>query len=414
MSFKSGKSVSNVYQNTRILEEYRDRCYVNNVLCQFSSDYYGKLKMVLSIPLIILSSVMTILNSSELNSASSTDSMRKGTQILNIILNTFTIILISLGNTLKYNEKESNFRVLAIKYNKLCHIFEDNLVYSASKISHGTIFELITEYDNLNETLEYSFPEHIKNKVKKIYKGNRTLPNILNCETDFIRSIENIGVNDDIIDKYKNVAYATQDAQATQATRDINSDDVLLKTQQHRFSRENSADKQFKRALNFINGGSNGSNRVDGSYIKKKTQQYYNDTDVSPKINYNTTRRISSPYLSKCESPFVKHYRKRKTSITMEELYNTEDGEIKVNKKPEPIRYTEDSSDNENRRGILSKTPSDKSNNNDDSSDNDSKHVSINISETPTNKSIINNTILNKYNSIDIDNNLSSNFINTI
>ena len=45
--------------------------------------------------------------------------------------------------------------------------------------------QIIADYDNLHENLEFSYPIHIKNKIKNKYYGKRTLPNILNCEIDF-------------------------------------------------------------------------------------------------------------------------------------------------------------------------------------------------------------------------------------
>lgn len=191
----SSKSLNYIVKNTRILEEYRDKCYVNNVLCQRSSEYYSGLKMLISIPLIVLSSIMTVMNSAELNSSSLDNNYMRVVKILNIILNSFTVLLISFNNTFKISEKHNQFRLLSIKYIKLCHVLEDNLVYSIHQISHQTIFELIVEYDNLNETLEYNFPEHVKRAVKKMYLNKKTLPNILNCETDFVHNTESIQHN---------------------------------------------------------------------------------------------------------------------------------------------------------------------------------------------------------------------------
>lgn len=182
----SSLNMNYVLKNTKILEEYRDKCYVNNVLCQRSSEYYGRLKMLISIPLIVCSCIMTVMNSTELNSSNLNTNFMRIVKILNIILNSLTVLLISFNNTFKISEKHNQFRILSIKYIKLCHVLEDNLVYSINNISHQNIFELVVEYDNLNESLEYSFPDHIKRAVKKLYVNKKTLPNILNCETDFV------------------------------------------------------------------------------------------------------------------------------------------------------------------------------------------------------------------------------------
>jgi hypothetical protein len=39
----------------------------------------------------------------------------------------------------------------------------------------------------LNESLDFPFPNFIKNRVKKVYSGKKVLPNILNCEISFVK-----------------------------------------------------------------------------------------------------------------------------------------------------------------------------------------------------------------------------------
>lgn len=158
---------------TKLLEEYRDKCYVSNILCQLSSEYYSRYKNVFSIPLILSSSVMTILNSSDISS--------ENMKIANVVINGSTVLLIALMNNFKFVEKQNNFHGVGIKFNKLTHHIEDKLTYNIRDVSSDVINSIIKEYDTLNEMLEYSFPESIKNKVKEMYKDTKTLPNILNC-----------------------------------------------------------------------------------------------------------------------------------------------------------------------------------------------------------------------------------------
>ena len=164
------------------LQEYRDKAYIMNILCLKSSDFFNLLKNILSVPLILSSSVMTILNSSDLPS--------NHMKIANIVLNGSTVILLSVINNMKLTEKASLFKSLSIKYNKLCHNIEDKLSISLSEIKPDHIRIFIKEYDDLNELLEYSIPNHIKTNVKNNYLNIRTLPNILNCEIDFCKKIQ--------------------------------------------------------------------------------------------------------------------------------------------------------------------------------------------------------------------------------
>lgn len=164
-------------KKTIILEGYRDKCYVNNILCQMSFEYYNRIKSIISVPLILSTSVMTILNSSDIKASDM--------KIANIVLNGLTVLILALVNNFKFAEKASNFRSLSLKYNKLCHIIEDKLVYDIDNVSNDVINDIIKEYDSFNELLEYPFPNSIKNTVRKTYKNKKSLPNILNCTTQF-------------------------------------------------------------------------------------------------------------------------------------------------------------------------------------------------------------------------------------
>ena len=103
----------------------------------------------------------------------------------NIIVNASTVFLMSTYNNLKINEKITNFRALQIKYNKLTHVIEDKLCNEIETITKEDIRNIISEYDNLYEQIDFQFVSFINEKVKKIYYNKRTLPNILNCEISF-------------------------------------------------------------------------------------------------------------------------------------------------------------------------------------------------------------------------------------
>lgn len=162
----------------KMLEEFRDKCYISNQLCQITSEFYGRIKSIISIPLILSSSIMTILNSS-------TDIPADHLKYSNIVLNASTAIILSMMGNFKINEKQALFRTIGQKFIKLLHSIEDTLTYDTKDINKELIKTYVKEYDALNEMLEYPFPEHIKRKVRLSYKGKRTLPNILNCETEF-------------------------------------------------------------------------------------------------------------------------------------------------------------------------------------------------------------------------------------
>ncbi len=89
--------------------------------------------------------------------------------------------------TVMNSMNESNSNEIDIKMNKLTHKIEDFLSIDLESTKIEDIRAIINEYYSLNESLDFPFPNFIKNRVKKIYSGKKTLPNILNCEISFVK-----------------------------------------------------------------------------------------------------------------------------------------------------------------------------------------------------------------------------------
>ena len=157
-----------------LLVAYRDRSYVYAVLCNRSFEFFSFIRSITNIPLILISSVMAIMNSSSFDA----ESMK----LYNIIINSLTALLLGLISNFKLAEKDADFKKLGQSMTKLCHQIEDDLNNNLEFITVDEIRQRVKEYDSLIETLDHSFPSFIKNKVKDMYKENRTLPSCLNCE----------------------------------------------------------------------------------------------------------------------------------------------------------------------------------------------------------------------------------------
>ena len=165
-------------EQIKLLESYRDKAYITSILCSQSAEHFSFLRSIVNIPLILSSSTMTVLNSmSEGN-----DNKMK---FANIILNAWTSLILSLVGNFKLPEQFTNFAQSQLKFNSLCHQIEDRLSIDLENTNIEHIRAIINDYDALYEQLDYSFPNFIKNRVKKIYFGNRTLPNVLNCQQVF-------------------------------------------------------------------------------------------------------------------------------------------------------------------------------------------------------------------------------------
>ena len=83
-------------EQIKLLEGYRDKAYICNILCDVSFNYYSFIKTLINLPLILSSTIMTVLNSSDFDPMT----MR----IPNIILNASTSLILSLINNYKLPE----------------------------------------------------------------------------------------------------------------------------------------------------------------------------------------------------------------------------------------------------------------------------------------------------------------------
>jgi len=178
-------------EQIKLLENYRDKSYVSSILCEECSIFYSRIKNIVNIPLILSSSIMTVLNSGSFDP--------NEMKIPNIVLNAATALLLSLINNFKLPEKIQNFKNIGIKMNKLCHAIEDKLSNDINNCNHELIRQFINEYDTLNENLDYPYIEYVKNSVKKRYLNKRVLPNALNCEESFTIINPNNVISDVII-----------------------------------------------------------------------------------------------------------------------------------------------------------------------------------------------------------------------
>jgi hypothetical protein len=161
-----------------LLKSYKDKSYIMGVLCEKSFEHFNFIKSICNIPLILISSVMAILNSSSFDG--------NEMKIPNIVINSLTAMIIGIINNFRINEKESNFKQLSCKFMKISHSIEDKLHNHLETLSSSDISNQIKEYDNLIEQIDFTFPTAIQKTVKKLYKNKKQLPAILNGDMDDI------------------------------------------------------------------------------------------------------------------------------------------------------------------------------------------------------------------------------------
>ena len=162
------------------LKQYRDRCYINSLLCEASYNFYNFINNILLFPTILGSSILTCLNSSNIDS----DRIK----YTNIIINGTITIILAITTQYKIHDRISMFKNYQSKYTKLNHHIE-SIINSKSDnaISSEDIIAIVNKYDSLVDELSFTYPNHIRNKIiKKYQKTNITLPNSLALDASVV------------------------------------------------------------------------------------------------------------------------------------------------------------------------------------------------------------------------------------
>ena len=148
-----------------------DKTYITTVLCDLSYNHYNFINNCIMLPTILGSSILTIMNSSEID----TNTMK----IINITLNGLNTLILAISTNYKLNDRINNYKTNKSKIIKLQHIIE-SFILKNETITPAILEGFIAEYDKIYEELIFGFPHHIKIKVITKYQGKKSLPNSLN------------------------------------------------------------------------------------------------------------------------------------------------------------------------------------------------------------------------------------------
>jgi len=96
----------------------------------------------------------------------------------NIFLNVMTMLLVSLSNYIKINEKCEILKINRDKFIKLYNLIEKRKY--TDDITVDFIDVVITNYDNIIDNINFSFPVFILKKVRSNYAEKKTLPLFIN------------------------------------------------------------------------------------------------------------------------------------------------------------------------------------------------------------------------------------------
>ena len=147
-----------------------DKAYITNILCELSYNYYNFINNCIMLPTILGSSILTILNSADIDNSKM--------KIINITLNGLNTVILAISTNYKLNDRINNYKINRTKIIKLQHIIESFMLKNET-ITPALLEGFINEYDKIYDDLLFGFPHHIKIKVISKYQGKKSLPNSL-------------------------------------------------------------------------------------------------------------------------------------------------------------------------------------------------------------------------------------------
>ena len=144
-----------------------DKTEALTLLTTKASSYWSFVSFCFQLPMVITSSAMCIINSI------STDA--NVIKIPNIVVNAVSVLLISVSNNIKANEKYETFKKLSQSYLELSQEL-DSLEETDISVEDYKLF--ILKYDNLIKNTSFEdIPNNIKNNVAKSYvSAGRNIP----------------------------------------------------------------------------------------------------------------------------------------------------------------------------------------------------------------------------------------------
>lgn len=159
------------------LQSYLDKCWVSSVLCNYHYDFYNKISMIVMLPTIIGSAILTCLNSSEIPN----DVIKW----INISVNGANTLIIALTTNYKLQDRLTTYKTLYNKYQKLSHKIE-TCINNSNEITDKILDEIINEYDSLQNDNDYGYLSSYKKKIIEKYGKTKVMPNSLQLEGDLV------------------------------------------------------------------------------------------------------------------------------------------------------------------------------------------------------------------------------------
>jgi len=154
----------------RFLDDKLDQTFIYSTMLHKAERFNNHMKMRFKMPIILTSSSLSIINSNF-----DGETMK----IVNIIFNILTSVLLSMTSAWQFEARENEFRSSKQKFIKLSCEIEGKLL-SSEKIDPSYVNNVIERYNSIEENLDYEIPSFIMSSTRERYKGEKTLPIIIN------------------------------------------------------------------------------------------------------------------------------------------------------------------------------------------------------------------------------------------
>jgi len=145
------------------LQKLLDKSECLVLVCSSACNYWSFIKFLFSIPLVLTSSAMCIINSISEDAAIM--------KIPNIVVNAVSVLIVSLNNSIKASEKAEQFKKLGQSFMTLTQeidAFDDENVITAEKYNM-----LLLKYDNLINDCDFEdIPTRYKLSASKAFNAN--------------------------------------------------------------------------------------------------------------------------------------------------------------------------------------------------------------------------------------------------
>jgi len=145
------------------LQKLLDKSECLVLVCSSACSYWSFIKFLFSIPLVLTSSAMCIINSI------SEDATKM--KIPNIVVNAVSVLIVSLNNNIKSSEKADQFKKLGQAFMMLTQeidAYDDENVITAEKYNM-----LVLKYDNLINDCDFEdIPTRYKLAASKSFNAN--------------------------------------------------------------------------------------------------------------------------------------------------------------------------------------------------------------------------------------------------